>query len=131
MESSGKTDAMKVAIIRCVAAIPHGQVMSYGDVARQAGYRGRARQVGRILREAGDENLPWHRVLRADGQLGFPKGSQQWWEQRTRLNEEGVRFRDDRVQSGCFCKGLSESTGGTGKDMDAILWGDLSGEDAL
>lgn len=131
MEPSDKTNAMKIAIIRCVAAIPRGQVMSYGDVARQAGYRGRARQVGRVLREAGDERLPWHRVLRADGQLGFPKGSRQWQEQRARLREEGVGFRDDRVQPDCFCKGLSDSPGKSGKDMDAILWGDLSGEDAL
>lgn len=129
MEPSDKTDAMKTAIIRCVAAIPYGQVMSYGEVARQAGYRGRARQVGRILREAGDENLPWHRVLRADGQLGFPKGSRQWQEQRARLREEGVRFRDDRVQPACFRKRLSDGSGNSGKDMDAILWGDLSGED--
>ena len=49
-----------------VAAIPAGSVLAYGQVAARAGLPGRARLVGRILAEDGDD-LPWHRVLRADG----------------------------------------------------------------
>src|SRR5256885_7421131 len=48
-----------------VAAIPPGSVASYGDIAELV----RApspRLVGRVLAEDGSD-LPWHRVLRADG----------------------------------------------------------------
>lgn len=48
-----------------VAAIPPGSVASYGDIAELT----RAptpRLVGRVLAEDGND-LPWHRVLRADG----------------------------------------------------------------
>lgn len=48
-----------------VASIPPGSVLSYGDVAELAGLRS-ARLVGRVLAEDGAD-LPWHRVLRADG----------------------------------------------------------------
>jgi len=48
-----------------VAAIPPGSVASYGDIAELV----RApspRLEGRVLAEDGSD-LPWHRVLRADG----------------------------------------------------------------
>lgn len=48
-----------------VAAIPPGVVATYGDVATVAGAPS-PRLVGRILAEDGAD-LPWHRVLRADG----------------------------------------------------------------
>lgn len=48
-----------------VAAIPPGTVATYGDVAAAAGAP-TPRLVGRILAEDG-QDLPWHRVLRADG----------------------------------------------------------------
>jgi alkylated DNA nucleotide flippase Atl1 len=47
-----------------VSEIPAGEVLSYGEVADRAGLRS-ARLVGRILAETHD--LPWHRVVRADG----------------------------------------------------------------
>lgn len=56
---------MHEKVRKIVAAIPAGSVASYGDVADLA----RApspRLVGRILAEDGHD-LPWHRVLRADG----------------------------------------------------------------
>lgn len=48
-----------------VRTIPPGTVATYGDVAAAAGAR-TPRLVGRILSEDGHD-LPWHRVLRADG----------------------------------------------------------------
>ncbi|PXY19907.1 DNA methyltransferase [Prauserella sp. PE36] len=48
-----------------VAAIPPGSVSTYGDVAAAAGAN-TPRLVGRILSEDGHD-LPWHRVLRANG----------------------------------------------------------------
>ena len=68
-----------------VRSIPPGETSSYGEVARLAGIPGRARLVGRILAEDGHD-LPWHRVLRADGTCA-PHIAQ---EQHARLRAEGV-----------------------------------------
>lgn len=48
-----------------IAAVPPGKVSTYGDIAAIAGAPS-PRLVGRILAEDGAD-LPWHRILRADG----------------------------------------------------------------
>jgi alkylated DNA nucleotide flippase Atl1 len=48
-----------------IASIPPGRVASYGDIAALAGLP-TPRLVGRILSEDGHD-LPWYRVLRANG----------------------------------------------------------------
>jgi len=58
-------EALHEKVRSIVAAIPPGSVASYGDIAELA----RApspRLVGRVLAEDGSD-LPWQRVLRADG----------------------------------------------------------------
>lgn len=75
-----------------VAAIPAGSVLAYGQVAARAGLPGRARLVGRILAEDGDD-LPWHRVLRADGTPTPHLAT----EQLSRLRDEGVLAEGGRV----------------------------------
>jgi alkylated DNA nucleotide flippase Atl1 len=74
-----------------VAAIPEGSVATYGQVAAEVG-EASARLVGRVLREDGAD-LPWHRVLRADGSSA-PRILD---EQHQRLRAEGVEIRDGRV----------------------------------
>ena len=80
----------QAAIRAAVRAIPAGEVAAYGVVAQRAGLPGRARLVARVLAEGGDRDLPWHRVLRADGRIAFPPGSEAFREQRARLLDEGV-----------------------------------------
>ncbi|MGH3855650.1 MAG: MGMT family protein [Pseudonocardiaceae bacterium] len=75
-----------------VAAIPAGSVLAYGEVAARAGLPGRARLVGQILAEDGHD-LPWHRVLRADGTPAPHLAA----EQLTRLRIEGVLADGGRV----------------------------------
>ncbi len=75
-----------------VAAIPAGSVLAYGEVAARAGLPGRARLVGRILAEDG-QDLPWHRVLRADGTPARHLST----EQLARLRAEGVLAEGGRV----------------------------------
>jgi methylated-DNA-protein-cysteine methyltransferase-like protein len=81
------------AFIAQIRRIPRGKVASYGDIAYAAGYPGAARQVAWALHSS--RGLPWHRVIGADGkilctgELGF--------EQRLRLQQEGVRFIGLRV----------------------------------
>lgn len=74
-----------------VRAIPSGEVRSYGEVAAEAGLRS-PRLVGRILAEDGHD-LPWHRVLRADGTCAPHIAV----EQSARLRAEGVLLIDGRL----------------------------------
>ena len=81
-----------------IAAIPRGQVSTYGEVARAAGLPGRARMTAYALRVAPDElALPWHRVLGAGGRIVFPSGSKQFREQARRLRAEGVEVTRGKV----------------------------------
>lgn len=82
-----------------VNLIPAGKVASYGMVADLAGLPGRARLVGKSLSLAPTALLlPWHRVLRATGQLAFPPGSSNALEQTGRLQQEGVVVVNNRVK---------------------------------
>lgn len=88
----------KVARIEAILAqIPPGKVVSYGQVADLAGLPGRARLVGKVLRET-DKVLPWHRVLGAGGTISLPKGSTGFMEQTGRLQQEGVPVVGGRVK---------------------------------
>jgi methylated-DNA-protein-cysteine methyltransferase related protein len=69
-----------------VRAIPEGFVRTYGDVSP-----GAPRYAGAVLFEADEPDLPWWRVVRADGSLA--KGNRQ----RQLLRAEGVPFRGRRV----------------------------------
>lgn len=90
---TAQVDEQAVERVReIIEAIPPGSVWSYGDVAAAAGLRS-ARLVGRILSEDGAD-LPWHRVLRADG-TPAPHLAQ---EQLRRLAAEGVDVSSGRVR---------------------------------
>ena len=102
-------------ILEAVSAIPRGRVASYGAIAARAGLPGRARLVGRALRDApAAPALPWHRVLRADGRIALPAVSAGYTEQCRRLAAEGVTVRNGRVALAAF---------GLDPDLDRALWG--------
>ncbi len=96
MDASGSTDAAR-RIFAAIRAIPVGEVAGYGEVARRAGFPGRARLVARLLSTSSEPGLPWHRVCRSDGRIAFPQGSQGFDEQCARLRGEGVTVVDGRV----------------------------------
>ena len=74
-------------VLARVRAIPPGSVATYGDVSP-----GAPRFAGTVLFGTTERDLPWWRVVRADGSLA--KGARQ----KRRLREEGVPFRGDRVE---------------------------------
>ncbi|TME79080.1 MAG: MGMT family protein [Chloroflexi bacterium] len=80
------------AVRAVVRDVGRGQVVSYGEVARRAGYPRAARAVGNVL--ANSLGLPWWRVVRANGELAAHGGE----EQARRLRREGVAVRDGRCQ---------------------------------
>ena len=60
-------------IIDSIRSIPPGKVASYRDVARAAGFPNGARQVVRVLHSMSKtQELPWHRIIRADGHIALP-----------------------------------------------------------
>jgi methylated-DNA-protein-cysteine methyltransferase-like protein len=92
------TEARYQRIWRVIAAIPPGQVASYGQVAELAGIARGARQVARALRYAPAQlDLPWFRVLRADGRIAMAPDSSGVRRQRKRLTAEGVLVNAGRV----------------------------------
>lgn len=102
-------------IYAAVSAIPAGRVASYGAIAARAGLPRRARMVGRALAETPDDmQLPWHRVVRADGRVALAPGSAGFREQCRRLRAEGVTVRNGRVPMGAF---------GLHHDLDRAIWG--------
>ncbi len=80
------------AVQMVVRDLGRGEVVSYGEVARRAGYPRAARAVGNVL--ATTHGLPWWRVVRANGE---PVAGHRE-EQARRLRREGVRLRDGRVK---------------------------------
>lgn len=70
-----------------------GDLVTYGDVAAEAGYPGAARAVGSVLRQS-DGNFSWWRVVSAGGRL--LKGHEA--EQERRLRAEGVRVENGRIK---------------------------------
>ncbi len=82
-------------VIRIIQRIPSGRVMTYGQIAREAGSPRGARQVVRILHSMSEKyNLPWHRVINAKGEL--PKiGGEIGYIQRSLLESEGIAVSDD------------------------------------
>ena len=55
-------------IIEVIRTLREGEVVSYGDIADDAGYPRMSRLVGRILATT-TEQLPWWRVVNAAGRL--------------------------------------------------------------
>jgi methylated-DNA-protein-cysteine methyltransferase-like protein len=80
------------AVMAVLDSLRPGEVVTYGEVAAEAGYPGAARAVGRILATTTDD-LPWWRVVTATGRL--VPGHEA--EHARRLRAEGVRVIDGRV----------------------------------
>lgn len=84
-------------VIDALRSVGPGQVVSYGDLAAQAGYPGAARGVGAVLAGSGpEEDLCWWRVVYADGRLAPGHETRQG----RLLRAEGVDVADGRVIRG-------------------------------
>ncbi len=101
------------AIWETVSNIKSGRVMSYGQVARIAGYPRHARMVSKAMGRC-QTALPWYRVIRSNFTLAFKEGSNAYIKQRQLLEKEGVRFVNGKVVP------LDSDAN---KDLDELLWG--------
>src|SRR5690606_10122678 len=85
-------DNPRAAVFLALSQIPRGRVVTYCGLARLAGLPGKARLAGRCLKELPeDTQLPWHRVVNAQGKLSLPPDSPGFTEQERRLCAEGVQ----------------------------------------
>ncbi len=84
------------AVLNAIRALQPGEVVSYGEVGRRAGYPRRARGVGNVLAGHAGADLPWWRVVLADGRLAAPQSRQQ----QRMLEAEGVDVHNGRVLGG-------------------------------
>jgi alkylated DNA nucleotide flippase Atl1 len=89
----GPEPSFEDAVARVLLALRPGEVVTYGEVAVEAGYPGAARAVGRILALSGG-SYPWWRVVTATGRL--VPGHEE--EHARRLGGEGVALRNGRVR---------------------------------
>jgi alkylated DNA nucleotide flippase Atl1 len=77
---------MRHLVLDRVRSVPRGRVTTYGDL-----WPGAPRAAGALLSRCQEADVPWQRVVRADGSL--PKGERQ----RALLEAEGVPFKGRRV----------------------------------
>ncbi len=88
------SEAFEDAVISVLLGIPAGEVMTYGEVAAEAGHPGAARAVGNLLAVSA-EDVPWWRVVGTGLRLVSPSAS----EQRKLLMEEGWLVDGMRIRS--------------------------------
>ncbi len=89
--------------------------MSYGEVARAAGFPRHARMVSKAMSRS-QEPLPWYRVVRSNRALAFEVDSEPYRKQRSLLKKEGVEIVQGRA--------VLDVT--DDKSLDEILWGPSS-----
>jgi alkylated DNA nucleotide flippase Atl1 len=83
---SPPSGARRDAVLERIRAIPPGFVRTYGDVSP-----GAPRFAGTVLHYGHPADVPWFRIVRADGSL--TQGDRQ----RTLLEAERVPFRGEKV----------------------------------
>lgn len=81
-------------------SIPVGKVSTYGGVAAAAGYPRYHRAVAKLLRIDPVDELPWHRIVGAGGEIKLRGDAV--CEQRLRLKLERVEFEGKRVNMDKF-----------------------------
>ncbi|MDP3741046.1 MAG: methylated-DNA--[protein]-cysteine S-methyltransferase [bacterium] len=75
-----------------VAKIPKGKVVTYSQIAAMISTPRAARQVGMALsRLPQDSDIPWHRVINAQGFITIENLSVPKQEQARRLQKEGIK----------------------------------------
>ena len=79
-------DRRQELILNRIRRVKPGFVTTYGDLCPEA-----PRFAGQVLSQCSDPDVPWQRIVRADGSLA--KGKRQ----RRLLEAEGVPFRGERV----------------------------------
>lgn len=93
------TSELERRIVEVIRFLREGEVVSYGDIANDAGFPGRSRAVGHVLAVSTDVyDLPWWRVVNSTGRL--VPGHEA--EQAQLLRAEGVSVNNGRVKAALY-----------------------------
>ena len=84
--------AFEDAVLEVIISLERGEVVTYGEVADQAGFPGAARAVGTVLRTC-DGDVPWWRVVGAGGVIRTPGKERQ----ADLLRSEGILVLEGKV----------------------------------
>jgi methylated-DNA-protein-cysteine methyltransferase-like protein len=88
---TSKADYRK-RVFQIVRRIPTGRVMTYGQIAAILGEGYTPRTVGFVMHSSGEEEVPWHRVINAQGACSTMKIVLPATKQQGLLESEGVEF---------------------------------------
>jgi len=78
-------------IVEQILAVPRGRVSCYRDIALKAGLPNGARYTVRVLHALSEKyDLPWHRIIRADGSIALREGEGRELQIKL-LRSEGVK----------------------------------------
>lgn len=80
-----------------VRTVPEGYVTTYGNVAAAMGSPRVARHVGWALSALKEEDVPWHRVINAQGRISHRGDTGRGSLQRRLLEDEGIEFTGERI----------------------------------
>lgn len=82
-------------VYRVVRKIPRGGVLTYQEIARLVGKPKAYRAVGNVLNKNTNLDIPCHRVVKSDGDIGgFRYGRRK---KIALLKKEGVLIKDDKI----------------------------------
>lgn len=94
--ASNRHDGFAERVRAVIGGLDPGEVVTYGEVAAEAGAPGSARAVGRLLSTEAGHDLPWWRVVTSTGRL-VPGHERR---HARLLRAEGVKVTRDRVDVG-------------------------------
>ena len=95
-----QTNSFFQQVYALVAQVPYGRVVAYGQIARMLGRPRAAREVGWAMRCC-PPDLPWQRVVKADGSIAGGMFSEM---RRAMLEAEGVMFLSDGRVTMAACR---------------------------
>lgn len=101
------------AIWGIVSRINAGHIMSYGSIARAAGFPRHARMVSKAMCRS-TASLPWYRVVKSDRTIAFAVDSDEYKEQKNLLEKEGTQVINGKVIPLITDEMI---------DLDKLLWG--------
>ncbi len=96
LKNSVEISVFEKAVYTALLEVPKGKVITYGDLASNAGFFGASRAVGNALkRNPFAPKIPCHRVVKSNGEVGgFAYGVRRKIEI---LRSENIEIKDGKI----------------------------------
>ena len=86
----------KDRVYAVVKKIPKGRISTYKIVARKLKTKA-YRAIGNVLAKNRDKEVPCHRVIKSNGELGGFRGKLNNKEKIRLLRKEGIKIKNNRI----------------------------------